>query len=473
MKTNLQYMEKQVVRSLPYPQSGIFFSVQNTEKIGGMNFKSGQFHLVKRSLLSIFFTCCLIFPQSQQAWAKWDMEASLGIGIEYNDNIDFLPEDNQEEDGLVENHETEPPPDDIIYTAIPEFAVLWEDIEDSFSLIYRGRYERYQDDRRELERWHWGEANLIIHRTTPLRLEATDIFRTTPRRTDLPEEGVNRIQRNILNVQPSLFFPVDKTLSLGIYYSGEWETYPGEDDSDDISIHEIFLSAEKKWSPLWTSIVRIGGGMKDRSIGDDYDHYFGELELKYRFSRRLELEYIITAEQRDFKTADSQTDETGRYLLHNFSIVGYPLENSRVYLSYIDQLEDHYDGDTSRVKRGELYGMRFFRRDSFLRIGIFYSTRDYFRSNQKEQVWGPFLGVLLGLNNWLSIRGSSEWNRADYELETGDSVDDTIWAELAFVASLGNHWFFESGYGYMWRDSTSDERSFDQNRYWATVFYRF
>ena len=420
-----------------------------------------------RSLRGVLLVAPLLVAVSVSAQTN----VEIGFRLENSDNID-LTETNEQTNTL----------------SVPYIDLAWQTDSRALTARIDGNleYQSYSDDRNEddivgeisaIADVHLIEDRLdfnIENRFQQVRFEELD-----------PETPENTEDTNTFVMGPELWFnpsPVDR-LSFGVRYGNTY--FERGNDSERwaygtvwshrlSTLNEMALNVQRQeveftefsGDPLDYTIDEIGLGFTHRLArgevsltgggrrieqknGNELQRGFARFDWSYTPTRRTEF---------DMRAETGLTDSGVRLLGRNEPTVELP--TSDAFNS--DDILILSEVQAQVVRRGAKLDVT---------LGGRATDEDFATSNRDRESYGVNLGLEYPLTpvdrlDW-SIRGA----RTDY-LQINRRDDDVLTA-IRLRHLMGRNLFVEGGYRFWTRDSSNDGSSFDENRVFAAVGYRW
>ena len=359
--------------------------------------------------LSVVF---LLLTFVSSATAKLDVNASVGLREEYNDNI-FLTKTNRE--------------DDFITSISPNISLNYALSYLDLSLDYGLNFKFFA---------HHSELNLtsltntqaasLEHQFRPMKgmfIDISDVYRRVPvdirNQVAFDNVFVNMTDSNIFSVSPNFVYPLSSTLEtrFGYRYTNIWYKVREGNNSESNS---AFISILKKLSPSLSTGVNYNFVAVQPKKTEAYDQHqgsvnvmyqrgsdfkvwgeFGRVFINYESDRKIETNFWDVGSDYSLKisentslgagysTSFAETDITGEVRQLRFRSYYYDPKNPTV----IWLLDPYYTYDRYSVSAGATKEERvdiFFRTGQRFRISVnpYYTVVKYLEIDRKDKITG-------------------------------------------------------------------------------------
>src|SRR4030067_2039168 len=385
--------------------------------------------VIYSGLSAVFFLLTFV----SLATAKLDVNASVGLREEYNDNI-FLTKTNRE--------------DDFITSISPNirlnYALSYLDLSLNYGLNFKFFAHHSELNLTSLTNT---QAASLEHQFRPMKgmfIDISDVYRRVP--VDVRDQVafdnvfVNMTDSNVFSVSPYFVYPLSSTLEtrFGYRYTNVWYKVAEGNNSESNS---AFISIVKKLSPSLSTGVNYNFVAVQPKKTEAYDQHqgsvnviyqrgsdfkvwgeFGRVFLNYESDRKIETNFWDVGSDYSLKisestslgagysTSFSETDITGEVRQLRFGSYYYNPNTATGYL-----FDPYYTYDRYSVSAGAIKKERvdiFFRTGQRFRISAnpYYTVVKYLEIDRKDKITGVAIDFYHKLSAKIdsSIRGVAE-----------------------------------------------------------------
>jgi hypothetical protein len=412
---------------------------------------------------------------SDPARAALIYDFSLGGGVELNDNIFLVPRPTVEGQAA--------PVKSTVLAYSPGVKLSWEDRQDWLRLDYQGVHQDFHGEGSPPAVWlHDLSAELQWRNRRPFFLEVREDYARVPQyRSSAEVDLYAGSDRNTVTVRPGLSWDLGRTGVLDLALRGESQAFPHNPTAESERSVYGEVSHLRRWTPLWSTSLRLDYGEVRRTLEPDYREAGATLEVDQRWSPGVSAVYSLEWRQDRYASGESSATPGGQgggrsdsYLLKGVTINGQLEYGGSWHLLYQDRIEDLLTGERLKAGRGTAEFELRSRLGSRMGLVALYENRRFATSGRKEVVWGPTASARWVMTSWLALDLDGFWTRIQSE-EPGlpEVVDRQLSLAAGFIFVLARHVQCEVGYRYLADDSTDPNNTFRNNRVAALLTWFF
>ncbi len=229
---------------------------------------------MKKVVLSGLSAAVLFLTIVSSAAAKLDVNASVGLREEYNDNISLSRTDRE---------------DDFITSVSPKirlnYALSYLDLSLDYGLNFK--FFAHHPERNLTSLTDTQTASLK-HQFRPMKgmfIDISDVYRRVPidirNQVAFDNVFVNMTDSNVFSVSPNFVYPLSSTLEtrFGYRYTNVWYKFKEGNNSES---HSAFISILKKLSPSLSTAVNYSFAAVQPQKTEAYDQHQGSVKVIYQ-----------------------------------------------------------------------------------------------------------------------------------------------------------------------------------------------